>query len=156
MAGRIKGITVEIGGNTTGLEKALSDILEDCRGAFGQLSESEQAAAAEALVGKNAMSGFLALMNAGEGDIEKLSTAIANCDGTAEHMAETMQDNLAGQLTILCLPCARTTCAITKHKISSCGGNGEQYVFRGGHIHNSTICENLVSKFLHSGAERFC
>lgn len=101
MAGRIKGITVEIGGDTTGLEKALSDILADCRGAFGQLSESEQAAAAEALVGKNAMSGFLTLMNAGEGDIEKLSTAIANCDGTAKHMAETMQDNLAGQLTIL-------------------------------------------------------
>ncbi len=87
--------------NADGSMRDLSDILADCRGAFGQLSESEQAAAAEALVGKNAMSGFLALMNAGERDIEKLSTAIANCDGTAEHMAETMQDNLAGQLTIL-------------------------------------------------------
>lgn len=87
--------------NADGSMRDLSDILADCRGAFGQLSESEQAAAAEALVGKNAMSGFLALMNAGEGDIEKLSSAIANCDGTAEHMAETMQDNLAGQLTIL-------------------------------------------------------
>lgn len=87
--------------NANGSMRDLSDILSDCRGAFAQLSESEQAAAAEALVGKNAMSGFLALMNAGEGDIEKLSTAIANCDGTAERMAETMQDNLAGQLTIL-------------------------------------------------------
>ena len=87
--------------NADGSMRDLSDILADCRGAFSQLSESEQAAAAEALVGKNAMSGFLALMNAGEGDIEKLSSAIANCDGTAEQMAETMQDNLAGQLTIL-------------------------------------------------------
>lgn len=87
--------------NADGSMRDLSDILADCRGAFSQLSESEQAAAAEALVGKNAMSGFLALMNAGEGDIKKLSSAIANCDGTAEHMAETMQDNLAGQLTIL-------------------------------------------------------
>ena len=87
--------------NADGSMRDLSDILADCRGAFSQLSESEQAAAAEALVGKNAMSGFLALMNAGEGDIEKLSTAIANCDGTAAQMAETMQDNLAGQLTIL-------------------------------------------------------
>ena len=87
--------------NADGSMRDLSDILADCRGAFSQLSESEQAAAAEALVGKNAMSGFLALMNAGERDIEKLSSAIANCDGTAEHMAETMQDNLAGQLTIL-------------------------------------------------------
>jgi hypothetical protein len=45
--------------------------------------ESEKAQAAEALVGKNAMSGFLALMNAAPEDIEKLSSAIENCDGTA-------------------------------------------------------------------------
>lgn len=62
----------------------LSDILADCRSAFGSLTESEKAQAAESLVGKNAMSGFLALMNAGEGDIEKLSSAIENCDGSAE------------------------------------------------------------------------
>lgn len=79
----------------------LSDILADCRGAFINLSESEQASAAEALVGKNAMSGFLALMNAAPGDIEKVSSAIANCDGKSAEMAATMQDNLAGQLTIL-------------------------------------------------------
>ncbi len=42
----------------------------------------------------NAMSGFLALMNAGEADIEKLSSAIDNCDGSAASMAETMNDNL--------------------------------------------------------------
>jgi len=87
--------------NADGSMRDLSDILADCRTAFSGLSESEKAAAAESLVGKNAMSGFLALMNAGEGDIAKLSNAIANCDGTAANMAETMQDNLAGQLTIL-------------------------------------------------------
>ena len=87
--------------NADGSMRDLSDILADCRGAFSQLSESERAQAAEALVGKNAMSGFLALMNAAPEDIQKLSTAIDNCDGTAAQMAETMQDNLAGQLTIL-------------------------------------------------------
>ncbi len=87
--------------NQDGSMRDLSDILKDCRGAFSQMSESEKAANAEALVGKNAMSGFLAIMNAGEGDVSKLSNAIANCDGTAEKMAGTMQDNLAGQLTIL-------------------------------------------------------
>ena len=116
--------------NADGSMRDLSDILADCRGAFSQLSESEQAAAAEALVGKNAMSGFLALMNAGEGDIEKLSSAIDSCsdtfvktvdgaiipmsqaleegidwveeyNGVAEQMAAVMQDNLSGQLTIL-------------------------------------------------------
>ena len=87
--------------NADGSMRELSDILADCRVAFNGLSESEQAAAAEALVGKNAMSGFLALMNAAPADIDKLSNAIANCDGTSQKMADTMQDNLAGQLTIL-------------------------------------------------------
>lgn len=87
--------------NADGSMRDLSDILADCRTAFSGLSESEKAQAAETLVGKNAMSGFLALMNAAPEDIDKLSNAIDNCDGTAESMAVTMQDNLAGQLTIL-------------------------------------------------------
>ena len=87
--------------NADGSMRDLSDILADCRTAFAGLTESEKAQAAESLVGKNAMSGFLALMNAGEGDINKLSSAIDNCDGCAAGMAETMNDNLAGQLTIL-------------------------------------------------------
>lgn len=87
--------------NSDGSMRSLSDILADCRVAFDQMSESEKASAAKTLVGKNAMSGFLALMNAAPADIDKLSSAIANCDGTSLSMAETMQDNLAGQLTIL-------------------------------------------------------
>ena len=87
--------------NADGSMRDLSDILADCRTAFSGLSESEKAAAAESLVGKNAMSGFLALMNAGEGDIVKLSGAIDNCNGAAQSMADTMNNNLEGQLTIL-------------------------------------------------------
>ena len=87
--------------NADGSMRNLSDILADCREAFAGLTESEKAAAAESLVGKNAMSGFLALMDAGEGDINKLSGAINDCDGAAEKMADTMNDNLEGQLTIL-------------------------------------------------------
>ena len=87
--------------NADGSMRDLSDILADCRTAFEGLTESEKAQAAESLVGKNAMSGFLALMNAGEGDINKLSSAIENCDGCAAGMADTMNNNLEGQLTIL-------------------------------------------------------
>ncbi len=107
LAGEVKICGAGIGevtvatSNADGSMRDLSDILADCRVAFAGLSESEKAAAAEALVGKNAMNGFLALMNAAPADIEKLSGAIADCDGTAAGMAETMQDNLAGQLTIL-------------------------------------------------------
>ena len=87
--------------NADGSMRDLSDILADCRAAFAGLTESEKASAAESLVGKNAMSGFLALMDAGEGDINKLSDAINDCDGAAEKMADTMNDNLEGQFTIL-------------------------------------------------------
>lgn len=87
--------------NADGSMRSLNDILADCRVAFSGLTESEKASNAEALVGKNAMSGFLALMNSSETDINKLRGAIENCDGASESMAETMQDNLNGQLTIL-------------------------------------------------------
>ena len=94
--------------NADGSMREFSDIIADCRGAFSKMTESEKAAAAETLVGKNAMSGFLALMNAAPGDIEKLESAISSCSdevdgysGAAEKMAAVMQDNLNGQITIL-------------------------------------------------------
>ncbi|MGN0254750.1 MAG: phage tail tape measure protein [Eubacterium sp.] len=100
-------VTVETT-NSDGSMRSLREILSDLRGHWGQLSESEQAATAESIAGKNAMSGFLALMNAGESDISKLEGAIDTCsdsmdgyNGTAEKMAAVMQDNLEGQLTIL-------------------------------------------------------
>ena len=101
ISGRAIGEVTIATTNADGSMRDLSDILADCRVAFGNLTESEKANAAESLVGKNAMSGFLALMNAAPEDIAKLSGAIDNCDGSAEKMATTMQDNLAGQLTIL-------------------------------------------------------
>ena len=87
--------------NADGSMRSLSAILADCRGAFAGMTEAEKANNAEALVGKNAMSGFLALMNAAPGDIEKVSGAVNNCKDAAKNMADTMQDNLEGQLTIL-------------------------------------------------------
>lgn len=87
--------------NADGSMRSFNDIIMDCRDAFSKLSESEKASTAEALVGKTAMSGFLAIMNASEADLNKLSSAIDNCDGSAEQMAATMQDNLNGQITIL-------------------------------------------------------
>lgn len=87
--------------NADGSMREFSDILADLRYGFSYMTESEKAANAEALVGKNAMSGFLALMGAAPEDVDKLSTAIANADGTAESMANTMNDNLTGKLTLL-------------------------------------------------------
>ena len=79
----------------------LRQTMIDLREKMGGLSESEQAAAASAIFGKNSMAGWLAIINASDKDFDKLTGAIDNCDGTALEMAETMQDNLMGQLTIL-------------------------------------------------------
>lgn len=58
--------------NADGSMRSLSAILADCRVAFAGMTEADKANNAEALVGKNAMSGFLALMNAAPEDIEKV------------------------------------------------------------------------------------
>lgn len=87
--------------NADGSMRELGDILTDLRFCFSKMTEAEAASNAENIVGKNAMSGFLAVMQAAPADIEKLSTAIEKCDGTSESMADTMQDNLNGQITIL-------------------------------------------------------
>ena len=79
----------------------LRETMISLRDKMGGLSESEQAAAASAIFGKNSMAGWLAIINSSDADFNKLTGAIDNCDGTALDMAETMQDNLMGQLTIL-------------------------------------------------------
>lgn len=78
----------------------LIDVIKELRNKFGGLSESEQSAAASTLFGKEAMSGMLAIINASDSDFTKLVDNINNADGAAENMAETMQDNLQGQITI--------------------------------------------------------
>lgn len=70
----------------------LRETMIDLRDKMGGLSESEQAAAASAIFGKNSMAGWLAIINASDSDFDKLTGAIDNCDGTALEMAETMQD----------------------------------------------------------------
>lgn len=87
--------------NADGSMRPFRDVILDTRKAWSGLTQEEQANYANKIAGKNAMSGWLALMNASETDVTKLATAIDNCDGTAEDMANTMQDNLNGQLTIL-------------------------------------------------------
>lgn len=87
--------------NSDGSMKSLNEIMGDLRNGFASLSEAEKAEMASALGGQEAMSGLLAIVNASDDDFNKLSGAIANCDGAAADMAETMNDNLKGKLTTL-------------------------------------------------------
>lgn len=87
--------------NADGSMKSMREITDILRKKLGGLDEAEQAAAAGAIFGKNAMAGWLAIINGADKDVEKLTKAVDESAGTAEEMAEVMQDNLSGQLTIL-------------------------------------------------------
>ncbi len=94
--------------DSSGKMYSLRELMEQLRQKLGGLSEAEQAQAAASLFGKEAMSSMLAIINGSPADFEKLSNAIDTCsdtvdgyNGTTEKMAAVMQDNLAGQVTIL-------------------------------------------------------
>lgn len=87
--------------NSDGSMKTLNEVMQDLREGFNGLSEAESAELASMLAGQEAMSGLLAIVNASEDDFNKLERSIYNCDGAAARMAETMSDNLQGQITIL-------------------------------------------------------
>lgn len=78
-------------------EKALKDLTGKAYGAEGAL----KAKYAATIAGKEGMSGLLSIISAAPEDYDKLTNAIYDCDGSAENMANTMQDNLAGQVTAL-------------------------------------------------------
>lgn len=80
--------------------KSLDTLMGDLRNSFSGLSESEKAEMASSLAGQEAMSGLLAIVNASDADFNKLKDAIYGADGASAKMAETMQDNLQGKITI--------------------------------------------------------
>lgn len=87
--------------DSSGKTKPFLEVIGDMRSAFSGLTEEQQASYAAMLGGQEAMSGLLAIVNASEDDFNKLQGSIYSCDGAAAEMAETMQDNLQGQLTNL-------------------------------------------------------
>lgn len=87
--------------NEDGSMKSLKETMDFLRETMGGMTEAEQTQAATAIFGKEAMSGMLAIINASDADYQNLISNIEDADGAAEEMAETMQDNLLGQLTEL-------------------------------------------------------
>ena len=76
---------------------AQEELIASAYGAEGAM----KAQYASMLAGKNGLSGFLAIVNASEEDFNKLTDAVYNSEGAAQSMADTMIDNLGGDLTLL-------------------------------------------------------
>lgn len=81
--------------------RSLDDVMTDLRTAFADLDESQQAQFASSIAGQEAMSGLLAIVNGSDEDFNNLKRAINNSDGAAKSMADTMNDNVDGALTLL-------------------------------------------------------
>lgn len=86
--------------DTDGNMLSFHDMMVQIREKLGGLDEAEQAAAASAIFGKQSMSGWLAVINASDEDFDSLTKSINDSDGAAKNMAETMQDNLQGKVTL--------------------------------------------------------
>lgn len=87
--------------NSDGSAKDLSEVMDTLRSSTQNLTDKEKAHYAVTLAGKNAQSGFLAILNTTEEDYNDLTSAISNSTGATNALYDTMQNNLSGQLTIL-------------------------------------------------------
>ena len=102
--GALGTLTEELGVefyDSEGKVRDFGTILSESREQWKTLSAEDSATFAKKIAGQEGISGWLALMNAAPADIEKLSTAIKNCDGAAKKMSETRLDNLQGDITLL-------------------------------------------------------
>lgn len=79
-----------------GKMKSLTDMTAMLEEKTAGLSEEQRNQALITLFGQESLSGMLALISRGSGELQRLTEEYKNCDGSAEEMAKTMQDNLKG------------------------------------------------------------
>ena len=80
-----------------GSMRQLDDIMRDLRGAFGDLTQAQQASYAAAIAGQAGYAGLLAIINTSEADYNRLTEAIRYSEGAAASMAAIRMDNFHGQ-----------------------------------------------------------
>ena len=86
--------------DSSGKMRDWGEFIDDVREKWAKLSDEEQVAYAKTIASQYGMSGWLALMNAGVDDVEKLTKAINEAEGAAERMSEIRLDSLAGDVDL--------------------------------------------------------
>lgn len=94
--------------DSNGQMKSMSSILEGITNAFADLNQEEQANLAKVIAGQNQYTAFLTILSGLSDEAKKggqsfgdYTSQLEKCDGTAEKMAVTIQDNLKGKLKAL-------------------------------------------------------
>lgn len=75
-------------------------VMRELREATKDMNAEQKANLAYTVAGTEASKGFLTILNASTADYDKLTEAIRNADGAAKAMADTMVDNLQGDITL--------------------------------------------------------
>lgn len=89
--------TQDAGGNMRGLDA----IIQDLNMAVADMGTADKAKALNTIFNKTDIAAVNALLKSTNGEYESLRGNIENAAGAAENMANTMNDNLKGKLTIL-------------------------------------------------------
>lgn len=84
--------------DSSGTMKPLSTIIGDLQEATSGLSDEQKNAYLSTIFGTEALSGMLALIDAGPEQLDKLTNAYINSKDAAKNAATTMQDNLQGAI----------------------------------------------------------
>ena len=79
-----------------GKMKSLTEMISMLQNATKGLTEEEQQYALTTLFGTESLSGMVALINRGSGELSDMTKSFENCDGAAQDMADTMLDNTKG------------------------------------------------------------
>lgn len=96
----LKKYGVEVS-DSVGNVRDLNDIMTDLNSAIGNLSDAEKTNVISKIFNKTDISSVNALLKGTGDEFNKLKDQISNCDGAASDMAETMEANLTGKITIL-------------------------------------------------------
>lgn len=87
--------------DSEGNVKSLSSILSGMQDVWAGLTDEQKSNLAYVVAGKTAQSELMTVLGESTGSFEQYTAGLSDCTGAAETMAETMQDNLSGQLTVL-------------------------------------------------------
>ena len=107
MTSKMKDGAIEIGKTKIAVQDSegnfrdLSDILKEVEKATDGMGSAQKASALQSTFTADSIKGLNLILNAGVDEANKFEQELRNCSGTAEDMANTMNDNLNGDLTAL-------------------------------------------------------
>lgn len=96
-ASAMKQLGIEIF-NTDGTMKSFTSVQKQLHTAFAGLTQEEQLQAAATLFGKNQMAKWMTLIKASPETVDKYSSALDNCTGSAEDMANALLSGPGGAI----------------------------------------------------------